>query len=979
MPSSGGSKVFNKLTEHDVGAFVRSIDWSYDDVFLAAGSSRIGSSSKLEIIKFDRTSLNPVSEIKLGKSIRTVRWHPLAHLLALGKTGAVGSDNLQLFSFDPEKNLLEKISGDDLGHKDVYAVSWHPSGTMLAVARNMPHSQIGIYRLDGDQLTEITDVGFRYHRHVRDDAMVWDPTGAYLAVGVHKSSWFPEVIVYHYDAQESLLTLTASIDLNGGVRTLDWSPTGSYIAVGLSDGIQNERLRLFRFNYENQNIEEVTTVCVGEKQLVHSVHWSNDGKHLTVGRIHDCQDAQIRIYEFDDSSETLQLLDEQEVIQDIYAVRMSHDGEYVITGDAKHRSLLYRVGDEFFFDNLKLSFNSDVSFQMPIRFQGISVLTGNGNQIHMQENSSVAINPASLATFQNAYFHFYGDGGASLLLHDSATLIFKDMALCAPTGLSALTGSIQFSGICNLVGSFIFDSLCCRSSSIILQGTTSINGTWLFEDTTSLHGNGQILDLSQGGILLVSSGSRLCVSDVVIKGLGNGLGGIELADATSQLCLSKVMLCLDSDMTTTMGQIIVNGPCSIMIKDNIWTVAQQAHVTVDGVTLCKDYAGAFPPGDLIFDDPVAHYCSLINSGTIKWFGGGYSTGYTYVVGSAQTPYDLVIANSEAIARHDMRLNTIDTGPNNLIVAGHSIRGDRSYPDPLILTYDLNLSPHHIMHFTSDCLLNGSTHTINFAYGAQNTFILDDNVTVTIEQTTLRNFSDKQVSLGVGSQLIFGDGTLIRLYADGALSRTWTLSGTVILDGQGHTLLFDSNGSFSLMHTNLHIKNVVLSGLSGQSFLCADDGTIIFDSTKLLVANDLQWNQGGFVVQDDVTLAGTGSFSYESCATSTINSHSRLIVAPGMTLRYAPACPDKTLLVMHDKTAQIVLDSSTLYATSTGLRLTSGTMVVKNRSCLQSGATHPGEGIEFGDGIAEHDLTLKIEPGAHLEQRGGYIEYRNVIT
>jgi hypothetical protein len=76
-----------------------------------------------------------------------------------------------------------------------------------------------------------------------------------------------------------------------------------------------------------------------------------------------------------------------------------------------------------------------------------------------------------------------------------------------------------------------------------LTGSVALSGRWTFLGTNNLQGNGAVLDLSQGGQLVVPNDSLLYINDLYIRGLGNGsLGQIVLGGPTASIRTSNVFL-----------------------------------------------------------------------------------------------------------------------------------------------------------------------------------------------------------------------------------------------------------------------------------------------------------------------------------------------------------------------------------------------------------------------------------------------------
>jgi Tol biopolymer transport system component len=104
------------------------------------------------------------------------------------------------------------------------------------------------------------------------------------------------------------------------------------------------------------------------------------------------------------------------------------------------------------------------------------------------------------------------------------------------------------------------------------------------------------------------------------------------------------------------------------------------------------------------------------------------------------------------------------------------------------------------------------------------------------------------------------------------------------------------------------------------------------------------------IHNDVAITGTSAFVYLSCQPSFITSGAHLYFDVGTTFSVAPAtftdCPytfhstytASNFIHMADATSRIIFNGSSFFTTTTGLRLTTGTVLFDNRVSLQSKAS-----------------------------------------
>jgi DNA-binding beta-propeller fold protein YncE len=104
------------------------------------------------------------------------------------------------------------------------------------------------------------------------------------------------------------------------------------------------------------------------------------------------------------------------------------------------------------------------------------------------------------------------------------------------------------------------------------------------------------------------------------------------------------------------------------------------------------------------------------------------------------------------------------------------------------------------------------------------------------------------------------------------------------------------------------------------------------------------------IHNDVAITGTSALVYRSCQPSFITSGAHLYFDVGTTFSVAPAtftdCPytfrstytASNFIRMADATSAIIFNGSSFFTTTTGLRLTTGTVLFDNRVSLQSKAS-----------------------------------------
>jgi hypothetical protein len=110
----------------------------------------------------------------------------------------------------------------------------------------------------------------------------------------------------------------------------------------------------------------------------------------------------------------------------------------------------------------------------------------------------------------------------------------------------------------------------------------------------------------------------------------------------------------------------------------------------------------------------------------------------------------------------------------------------------------------------------------------------------------------------------------------------------------------------------------------------------------------------------------------------------MLVDNGMTFSYAPRIANRDLIKMENASAVMHLDNATLASTTTGLRLTTGTLILDG-TCTTTNydpvtgypATSDSQAIAFGQaGLAANELTIIFNAGGVLNVAAGKLLYDN---
>jgi WD40 repeat protein len=161
----------------------------------------------------------------------------------------------------------------------------------------------------------------------------------------------------------------------------------------------------------------------------------------------------------------------------------------------------------------------------------------------------------------------------------------------------------------------------------------------------------------------------------------------------------------------------------------------------------------------------------------------------------------------------------------------------------------------------------------------------------------------------------------------------------IIDGQGHDLVLGNrsqflvDGNVSVTFKNMTLKNTLnssyfppISCLGLHSYSC-------FDNVTLSPNNDFIFSTGQMFVHNDVVFTGTSKFSYRSTYPCYIAQHSNFIFNPQTIFEVYSTNSSNQLIQLSDKTSSLFFDDCSLFTTSTGFRLTKGSIFFDNKITL----------------------------------------------
>jgi hypothetical protein len=499
---------------------------------------------------------------------------------------------------------------------------------------------------------------------------------------------------------------------------------------------------------------------------------------------------------------------------------------------------------------------------------------------------------------------------------------------------------------------------------ISLYGYTQLTGEWIFNDvggTSSLNGNGNVLNMSGGGNISVAQNHTLYLSDIIIRGLGSGQGSFSINNTGGTIKMSNVTLELTGDYSHTAGCIYIQGDNCRVISGNTSGGNYQFNVSGTGTLLTVDHS-------------VLEYETL---------GGQNVSPFIFTSVGLQ---------KQLINGGVIRSATLDITVNNVVFDETAVSAQ------LQGNYDITSATNIVFTNsgggTNSLTVDGQGYFLQFPYAATGMFQIANNLTVTLDNTILKDFNTNIVSYGTNSALQFGDGTVLELGANtsiGASSKPLTFVGNATLDGYGHTItLTDSSNRITITGPKiLTIRNATLLINQVSALACLSyDAKILFQDVDICVqAPGYTFALGSIDIVGYVKLSGCDQntpggvpiFTYSTTGTLTVQTASTLKIDGDINFTYQASPPPSTTanttsysqskrrLKLADPSATLHLNSCTLTSTSTALAFDYGNFIVEDNVTFNINSASGSE-VELGT-----SLDVLIKAGAIL-QVGGPLRY-----
>lgn len=236
-----------------------------------------------------------------------------------------------------------------------------------------------------------------------------------------------------------------------------------------------------------------------------------------------------------------------------------------------------------------------------------------------------------------------------------------------------------------------------------------------------------------------------------------------------------------------------------------------------------------------------------------------------------------------------------------------------------------------------------------------------------------DLSESVTSWNCQQPSIFNDAQLF-FNTDLALSGTIKIFGDCLIDGRWNRLMLGEGASIIVEpDAVLHFRNVEIDGICAARIRCFDDSArIVLDNTRLVLCHDYTFTHGSITFLNEVNFVGPYSFLYDSPLTSTIDADSRLYLSDiiNVTIGRKSGYYGREPLHFSDVTSEWRMENCSVDITSSGMRITNGTITCDGEVQFDIGSTSTTGGLIFGDGDVAHDIRLRLCPGAAFNITSG---------
>ena len=624
------------------------------------------------------------------------------------------------------------------------------------------------------------------------------------------------------------------------------------------------------------------------------------------------------------------------------------------------------------FEDAKIFLGADLTMRGIVHIKGDTLIDGRGNALILAD-ACIIVDPG--ATFELRNMELDGvKTGKFQCADDSGQLVLNNMRWVQMDDYVFTHGSILFTNQVNFVGPYLFhyDSP--------LTSTIDYDSTWYLSDVLKLRIGRHQGVLGREPLSFIDRTSILKLENCTVNVTPSGL------QWTKGSIFVDREVTLDIESTTTAnGMILGNGNGA---EDLAWQLYPGAAV--------KMISGHFV-NDIV---NVENFCS--GKVLAKFIRAGTSLFYTKQnVEMANIELSLLDQSSSGVAPGKMFRHkevVLKTSVGDFEFTGTRYREWENFldgDDSIRILSGIQPLPFLVQHANNSVLGTGEFLGPIFMVdaGSELRFNLDGLVSTDVAMNGGKITLDRNLQLGT-DVVLNGPGVVNLTSFDMAVrlkDKTWT--GTIEWQGRNASIRLDSNfnlasifdfsgdciidGNNNEFHLNragqlrvkkgscLRLKNVTISGVTGNNVACLDNSaSIVLDNAKFVLDDHYAFTQGSFLVTNNFDVVGSATFKYDSPMSSTIQMLSRLGINEHVRFevgRYNPKT-NREPLIFTDKTSVLELDGSTLAVNPNGFCVKKGSLQFRGDLAIEVNATDSTHGFKLGNNNVVDDAYIVGEAG-----------------
>ncbi len=634
------------------------------------------------------------------------------------------------------------------------------------------------------------------------------------------------------------------------------------------------------------------------------------------------------------------------------------------------------------FDSVILRCDSNLDLASTVTIKGNSSLCGNGKVFTFTDSASIVIDSNATFELRDIEIHGLKDTNISCI-DDSAQLVLNNARLVMDDSYSWKTGSILFRDKVALLGTATFSYSSCQTSTIdhhaqftvgdgmhicLGRHPETLNDPLYFENSTSqLYLDNCSFISSYSGICL-TRGSIVLDREVILDAMGTTTDtGIVLGDGNA---MNDITLWIrpGAALLHNSGYWVYNNgdphriksssKTSRMIRDVGSLIYIPQNITLQDITV-ELLSNLVTPLQVETGKMVSYDDAAVKLPSIEFdISSDQLNAFTYALDGNSSLF---------LTKGILPLYLLISG------VGNDLRGNGGFTGAITLsdsTAQLTCGVNGF--FGNSLVLNDGKFTLDY-----DLLLHGDGALVGPGHINLqKNHMTIDSGFKATTPLLWeSDRGVINLHGKVTLTSTWTIKGSCTFKGDTTKLVLGEGGQIVVDDdSRLTFKDMKVFGLSDTNIRCANDGGVInFINSEVNQGGNVTFDTGSMQFFLRNMLSGAYTFSYDSAMTSTLRTDGKLIVRDGATLALGRNNGHEPLY-FQDGTATLKFDDAKLYVKETGMHFTRGRLMTSRDVEVDVNSTSTANGLIFGDGNAENDVDIILNPAAQARFTRGHVTY-----